>query len=312
MKRATVILSALLLASPIFARPAVPHHGLIRSEIATSVVTQPADPQLVASLWDDAVRAAAVGDNRSARYFVIPAAGSTAGANGTFFRSDVTLINYASAPEDVVAIFWPAGQSTPPAVTAGVRLTLPAAHAVTYIDFVATVLGRSGLGAIFIVPVLGSSFDFTAAIDGQSRIYSKQPGADGTVSQEFPPIDVDNLLVADTSASLGLRQDSSYRTNFGIVNADRIPHNVRVTAVGERATNQTTITVPAYGMVQTNIPPGDYGALTVTFAITDSGGASVSWVAYATSTDNITGDGWVSIASADLTPGDLTFIGYEK
>ena len=54
---------------------------------------------------------------------------------------------------------------------------------------------------------------------------------------------------------------------------------------------------------------GDYGALTVTFDITDSGGASISWVAYASSTDNITGDGWVSIASADLTPDDLTIIG---
>jgi hypothetical protein len=35
-------------------------------------------------------------------------------------------------------------------------------------------------------------------------------------------------------------------------------------------------------------------------------------VAYASSTDNITGDGWVSIASADLTPDDLTIIGYGK
>ena len=102
------------------------------------------------------------------------------------------------------------------------------------------------------------------------------------------------------------------RTNFGIVNADKIPHIVHVTAIGERLTKDTTITVPAYGMVQSSIPAGDYGALTVVFDITDSGGASIAWVAYASSTDNITGDGWVSIASADLTPDDLAIIGYGK
>ena len=83
-------------------------------------------------------------------------------------------------------------------------------------------------------------------------------------------------------------------------------------AVGERATNETTVTVPAYGMVQQSIPAGDYGALSVIFDITDSAGASIAWVGYASSTDNITGDGWVSIAWADLTPDDLFLIGYAK
>jgi hypothetical protein len=300
------------LSIPVFAARTLPPHRLVRSETATSAVTQPADPQIVEKLFAGGVRAQTVGDNRSSRYFIIPAAGSLAGANGTFFRSDVTLINYASAPEDVIALFWPAGQSTPPSVSAGVRLTLQASKAVTYTDFVATVLNKGGLGAILFFGVKGSSVDPNAAIDGLSRIYTKQPGAEGTVSQEFPPVDVYNLLVADQSASLGLRQDDSFRTNFGIVNADQIPHTVRVTAIGERLTKDTTITVPAYGMVQSSIPAGDYGALTVVFDITDSGGASIAWVGYASSTDNITGDGWVSIASADLTPNDLAIIGYGK
>src|SRR5206468_7447563 len=117
---------------------------------------------------------------------------------------------------------------------------------------------------------------------------------------------------ADTSVSLGLRQDDAFRTNFGIVNADNLPHAVKVTAIGEKLTKETTVTVPAYGMVQSSIPAGDYGAVTVSFDILDSAGASVASVAYASSTDNVSGDGWVSIASADLTPNDLTFIGYGK
>jgi hypothetical protein len=290
----------------------VPHRPLVRSTTATNVVAEPVSPQVVEKLFAGAVHAQAVGDNRSARYFVIPAAGSVAGANGTFFRSDVTLINYASTPEDVIAIFWPNGQSTPPAISAGVKVTLQPAQAVTYTDFVATVLNKSGLGAILFFGVKGTSGDPNAAIDGLSRIYTKQPGSEGTVSQEFPPVDVFNLFVADQSVSLGLRQDAGFRTNFGIVNADPVKHVVRVRAIGEKVTNETTVTVPAYGMVQSSIPAGDYGAVTVVFDIMDSGGASVSWVAYASSTDNITGDGWVSIASADLTPSDLAIIGYGK
>ena len=311
MRTTSLIVCAALSVSSLAARTIVPRR-LVRSEIATQVVAQPVDGAIAAKLLDQAAHAQTVGDNRSSRYFIIPAAGSVAGANGTFFRSDVTLINYSTAPEDVIAIFWPNGQSTTPSIAAGVRITLPAAKAVTYIDFVSSVLGKSGLGSILFFGVQGSSIDIDAAIDGLSRIYTKQPNSDGTVSQEFPPVDVYNLLVADTSASLGLRQDAGYRTNFGIVNAEKTPHTVKVTAIGERATNSVTVTVPAYGMIQQAIPAGDYGALTVTFDITDSGGASISWVAYASSTDNITGDGWVSIASADLTPNDLTIIGYGK
>jgi hypothetical protein len=310
MKTASVLVVAILSSFSLFAGATPRHHGVLRTVTVTSCVSQPADPQLVASLF--AMRAQTIGDNRSARYFWIPAAGSLQGANGTFFHSDVTLVNYGSASRDVLAQFWPVGQSTPPITSPGVRLTLPAGQAVTYVDFVATQLNRSGLGAILIVPVRGTAVDLTGAIDGLSRIYTKQPGSEGTVSQEFAPVDVDNLLVADESAALGMRQDAGYRTNFGILNADPVAHTVRVTAVGERLTNQTTVTVPAFAMLQTNIPAGDYGALSVVFDITNSGGASVSWVAYASSTDNITGDGWVSIASADLTPSDLTFVGYGR
>jgi hypothetical protein len=312
MRKASLVFCAALMAAPLAARPTAAPRHLVRSEIATSVVAQPVAPEVMARLWSDAVRAQTVGDNRSSRYFIIPAAGSTAGANGTFFRSDVTLINYASTSEDVIALFWPSGQSTPPSTSPGVRLTLAPSHATTYIDFVATVLGKSGLGAILFFGVKGTAIDTNAAIDGLSRIYTKQPGGEGTVSQEFPPVDVYNLLVADQSVSLGLRQDDGFRTNFGIVNADSIPHTVKVTAVGEKLTKDTTVTVPAFGMIQSSIPAGDYGAVTVVFDITDSGGASIAWVGYASSTDNITGDGWVSIASADLTPNDLTIIGYAK
>src|SRR5947208_8710498 len=155
MRTASLLICTALSIPAVTARTLAPHR-VARSETATSAGTQPADPQIVEKLFAGAVHAQTVGDNRSSRYFIIPAAGSTAGANGTFFRSDVTLINYATTAEDVIALFWPAGQSTPPSTSAGVRLTLPASHATTYIDFVATVLGKSGLGAILFFGVKGT------------------------------------------------------------------------------------------------------------------------------------------------------------
>ena len=63
-------------------------------------------------------------------------------------------------------------------------------------------------------------------------------------------------------------------------------------------------------MIQQSIPAGDYGAVTILYQVTDAGNNFVSWVGYASSTDNTTGDGWVSLASAGMSPGELDLIGY--
>ncbi|SRR5712692_393271 len=323
MKKTALVLLVSFAAVPMFGRARVPRH-LLKSITVTQPDVQPVDdPTLVARVFAQAeelrlarrgreVHATTIGDVRSARVFQIPAAGSTPGGGGAlFFRSDVTLINYDANPETVLVVYWQAGTSNPPASTTNIttQVTVPAGTAVTYIDFVASVMHSSGLGALLFFPIFQGTLDQNAAIDGLSRIYTRQPGSVGTVSQEFPPVDADSLSTLDTAASLGLRQDVSFRTNWGFLNADSKPHVVRIRFIGERATTETMVTVPAYGMLQQGIPAGDYGALIVHFEITDAGTSAVSWIAYATSTDNITGDGWVSIASADFTPAELGAIG---
>src|SRR2546427_622374 len=83
-------------------------------------------------------------------------------------------------------------------------------------------------------------------VDGLSRIYTKQPGSNGTVSQEFPTVDADYFSAQNSAASLGLRQDAGFRTNYGIVNIDSAPHAFHVRFVGERLTTEANLTVPAY------------------------------------------------------------------
>jgi hypothetical protein len=252
------------------------------------------------------VGASAVAE-RTRRGFVIPAAGSVAGGGGSlFFRSDVTLFNNDDDDQYVMVLWLQAGTSTPQIF----RLVnpLPAESApVTVVDFVGSALKVSGLGALVFVPVdQNGDIDEDAALDGFSRIWTKQPGSTGTVSQPFPGVDAENLDDQVGAIALGLRHDANYRTNFGIVNLDDKPHNFILLVVGERAEGELLVTVPALGMVQQAIPAGDYGAATVLILNDrDDFDPDYSWIGYASSTDNVTGDGWVSIAGAALAPEDI-------
>jgi len=259
------------------------------------------------------VHASAIADSVSARAFIIPAAGSLAAGGGAlFFRSDVTLVNYRNTPQQVLAGFWAQGSTNTIDPANFKTITLPPGQFVTVQDFVATALGKSGLGTLIFIPYTGTDFDPNGAIDGFSRIYTKQPGSTGTVSQPFDAVDPDtqSLQYVDEAIALGLRQDTDFRTNFGIVNVDGSDHVYKVSFVGEKLQTTVTVTVKAYGMIQQAIPAGDYGAVSILFQLTDAGNNFVSWVGYASSTDNITGDGWVSLASADLSPSELDVIGY--
>lgn len=308
MKRTLLFLLALAIAAP--ASYAAPrrsvHPAKTRPQVRT--VSDAGFYSHLAQQWKDArkpVRITTVGDNRSARAFIVPAAGSVRGAGNTFFRSDVTFVNYDDTAQDIAAFWLPQGATN--ANPANVVITLEPGTFVTYEDFVGTVLHQSGLGSIFVIPVSGGDIDLDGAIDGFSRIWTNQPNATGTVSQPFPPVDPDSFYYHDVAASLGLRHDNAYRTNYGIVNADSVPHTFVVEIVSERNQPQPfNITVPGPGMVQNAIPAGDYGSLAIVFTVDD---IEASWTAYASSTDNITGDGWVSIAAAAFTPADLSDIG---
>jgi len=323
MKKTALALSLLALSLPAYARNP-PHLSRMTAVNPASLTVTPVAAGLPARLLaqlkarhtavHNGVRAAAISDPVSARALVFPAAGSVAGGGGSlFFRSDVTLVNYRATPQLVLAGIWPAGSTNSLDPSVYKSITLQPNSFVTVQDFVATTLGKSNvLGSIIIIPYTGTGIDPAGAIDGFSRIYTKQPGSNGTVSQPFEAVDPDTFsaVLKDEAVSLGLRQDADFRTNFGIVNVDSLQRTYKVTFIGEKLTTTLTIPVPPFGMIQQAIPAGDYGALQIVFQVTDAGQDFVSWVGYGSSTDNITGDGWVSLASADLTPNELTFVGY--
>ncbi|HEX3580907.1 MAG TPA: hypothetical protein VH087_04035 [Thermoanaerobaculia bacterium] len=242
--------------------------------------------------WREArqqVRAQVISVDWDTYAFVIPAAGSLPGNFGTFFRSDFALSNSRSTPQRI-SVGW---------IARGVNngsspvqyFTLPASTVDFEHDFVASVLGKSGLGSVIVIAVdSAGNIDTSASIDCFSRIYTTQPSTNGTMSQDFPAIDLkDNLA---TSYAYGLRQDANFRTNVGLVNVYGDPQQFTVRVIGIFGSTTFTVNVQPYSMDQVALPTGNWGDLSL--QVSTSLSNFNWWTAYGSTVDNRTGDGWVS------------------
>ncbi|HEY2830452.1 MAG TPA: hypothetical protein VGJ88_10075 [Thermoanaerobaculia bacterium] len=233
------------------------------------------------------------------QWIFIPAAGSVSGNFGTFYKSDLMIANYRNQQQRIRLRWIPQGTSG--FLTTTQFITMPANTALALNDVVAQTMHYSGLGSLELVARLpdDSSIDLNAQIDAFSRIYTPQPNTTlGTVSQNFGGSSIFQIEGSGQAFSLGLRQDATFRTNVGILNADfSNAHTWTVQVVGTAGSTSFTISVPAFSMIQTNIPSGNYGNLYVIFTPPNDVSDIDSWTAYASSTDNGTGDGWVSPAT---------------
>ena len=235
---------------------------------------------------------------------LISAAGSTQGLNGTFFHSDISIMNYRNAEQQVSLQWLPqgaSGGSIPPRV-----ITIPALSGIISEDFVVTVMQQTGLGAILITAVTSTgSLDPGGLLYVTSRIWSPQPDKpNGTVSQTFPPLATGALNAASQVFILGQRIDSRYRTNVGIVNLD--PVNERTFDIQQSCnpppilpvgpcTITTTVTVQPLSMQQVALPSAPATVLQI--LISPRPGIDPRlWAAYGSSVDNVTGDSWSSLA----------------
>lgn len=223
--------------------------------------------------------------------FLIPAAGNVAGAGGTHFRSDITIINYGSVSQRVAVGWMPAGSNNCASATQIITLS-PGWR--FYEDFVGSTLGKTGLGALVFIGVLANgNVDDNAELDGFSRIWTRQQNSTGTSSQQFPPVALDDLVGSLDAFAIGLRHDSGFRTNAGVVNLDTAAHTWDVEVWGAGMSSPATFAITAQGcsLAQAPIPAGTYGPLLLAFQQRSPAGQY--WTAYGSSTDNVTGDGWI-------------------
>jgi hypothetical protein len=241
---------------------------------------------------------AAVFAQPAAPQLLIPAAGNTPGAYGTFFRSDITLVNF-TAHDQIVRLQWlPQGGTAASPTT----ITLPSQGWLRSLDFVGERLGQAGLGAIMMTGITsGGDIDPTASLFATTRIWTPQPGTSGTTSQTFPAVPVANINTP-SAALFGVGGRGNYRTNIGIVNLDSI--HTQTFAVGNPLAGPLpppplVITVPPMSMQQVLLGSGTstFGVVELVVEnVTDPATRSNSWIAYSSTVDNVTGDAWSELA----------------
>ncbi|HEX8154014.1 MAG TPA: PKD domain-containing protein, partial [Thermoanaerobaculia bacterium] len=146
---------------------------------------------------------------------IVPAVGRAPGANGTFWRSDVTLFNPSDERMLVAIRYLAAGADNRNVTSSSVSLS---AHQTVVLEDILSAMGKTaGSGALEVAwtasagPVVGS------------RTYTSTE-AGGTFGQSIDPIASygSDVYVA------GLRSDTSFRSNVGFVNGGTDAMNVSV------------------------------------------------------------------------------------
>jgi hypothetical protein len=233
----------------------------------------------------------------TAAQVIIPAAGSTAGANGTFFRSDITIMNLA-AHDQAVMLRWLPQAGTGSRVDKTV--VIHGLFGIRSEDFVTDYLNVSGVGALIVSAVTPDGApDLSAALAVSTRIWTQQPVTGGTTSQRFPaiPLNAINTPAALLFGNGFARQIGNYRVNVGIVNLD--PNNTQTFAVQLQSISvmpgPVIVSIPPMSMQQIPVGLGGSNFGPVTISITNATAQATKsnlWIAYGSTIDNVTGDAW--------------------
>ena len=243
-----------------------------------------------------ALLAAVVQPLPSAPQLLIPAAGSTPGANGTFFRSDIAIANFNNHEQFVMLQWLPQGATS----TSFKTIDIGPLSFVHFGDFVSNVLNQTGLGAILVTGVTSSgSPDPTAALYVQSQIWT--PAFGGSTSQTFPAIPTSSINTASAALFFPRPQrDGSFRSNVGVVNLDPVnAQTIQIAIPSPLPVLNVTLVVPPMGMQIAPLgeatPFAELNIANVTPAATRSN----SWIAWGSTIDNVTGDAWSELALAN-------------
>lgn len=184
---------------------------------------------------------------------VFPIVGRVAGANGTFYRTDLALLNLSGAATPVVLEYYASGVDGMTSPTATATITLDANEETNLLgDQLQTLLGVSdGTGALRVVATRG--------ITAVARIYNDVRANDGgTLSQFVPGLTSDwnrttgaLPLLSNTLPQLG----SGYRTNVGWFNGSNAPSTItfRVHLDNGTLLESATRTVPPGAQTQVSL-----------------------------------------------------------
>lgn len=233
---------------------------------------------------------------------LIPAAGNVEGINGTFFRSDITIVNLLNSDQNVLLQWLPQPGGTR---TANV-ITIRALSGIRSADFVHDYLGVTGLGAIIVsgvtqpIVLQPPTPDPNARLFVSSRIWSPQPGTTGTTSQNLSTVPLSSVNTpAAAIFGVGAADHSTdYRVNVGIVNVD--PNRTQTFVVSYSTTLDVppaNITVVLPPMTMQQVSAGTPANQQISIVNVTASGSNL-WTAYGSTVNNVTGDAWSELAVA--------------
>jgi len=162
---------------------------------------------------------------------VVPVAGALPGANNTYFRTDLSIMNTGStAGSGTLRFYNRTGE------TIDRTITLNPLQTATYIDVTTTLFGIATphVGYLVFTPASGT-FVLT------SRNYSTPVGSNATFGTAVPTLAVTSAIrpgqvrriggIEDASPdTIGAQRGATYRSNFGLIETTGQPATVKVTA----------------------------------------------------------------------------------
>lgn len=173
---------------------------------------------------------------RAAEAVIVPAVAKTSGAGGTFWQSDLYIMNPNSFPVKVTLWFIPSGLSgvgnNP--VTAQIAQTIGAGNSYTIKDVLGTYFPTYNVGALIVWGQNTAGQDANILVS--SRTYTPDAEQKGTFGQGIPGIPwyyyADQNYAEEGLDKLylwGLDQTTQYRTNLGILNvSDRLTETISI------------------------------------------------------------------------------------
>jgi hypothetical protein len=255
-----------------------------------------------------AVPVSAWATQRPSPRLLIPVVANKAGANGTYFRSEITLTNHRDIDQAVSLHYYAVGEFFYGDPKFETTVMLPARGSITYTDVLSAAFPPHQLsdGKVFGTLVIGGAsssgrqlFDDSARLSATYRIWTAAPDGSGTMSQSSAALALDELSEARLPrVVIGAREDVGFRCNVGIVSLTFEMRDFLVTAASPKGTTSMVVSAGRYSLTQVPLPAAGLGHVIIRIEPLNLQPADI-WTAYASSVDNTSGDAWLGNAVAE-------------
>jgi hypothetical protein len=215
----------------------------------------------------------------------IPAVANLPGVGGTFWRSDVSVLNINDRDITIVMYLLPeirdGGATFEPMESDLIQV--PANSQVTFANVVQSVFGLiNRKGALSVLTLDGSPI----TLSSRTYTFDDEGGSYGQ--------DIHALLVSQVAWAPGVREDAFFRTNVGIfLPMEPAPGTVFTVTIFDDEGNEQgsgSLFFPEAGIQQRNVEAFGVGTMVDGYAVFSCSDPTLVWYGYASRVDQTTGD----------------------